>query len=119
AFAHGIGETDTARRSATDALTLAVTMCIVGGAALIVLAHPLCWLLGGRGIVLANAVLYLRISAVGLPFVFIALVGHGVMRGLNDLRKPLIIVVVANAANLVLELIAVYGLGLGIAGSAW
>ena len=45
--------------------------------------------------------LYLRISAVGLPFVFIALVGHGVMRGLNDLRKPLLIVVVANVVNVV------------------
>ena len=69
--------------------------------------------------VLENAVVYLRISAVGLPFVLIALVGHGVMRGMDDLRKPLIIVVVANAVNVVLEIVAVYGLHLGIAGSAW
>lgn len=119
AFAHGVGEAETARRAATDALTLAVLLGTLGGIAVALAAHPLCWLLGGRGAVLDNAVLYLRISAAGLPFVLIALVGHGVMRGLNDLRKPLIIVVVANAANLVLELVAVYGLRLGIAGSAW
>jgi putative MATE family efflux protein len=119
AFAHGIGETDTARRAASDALTLAVILGTLGGAFLALAAHPLCWLLGGRGQVLEYAVLYLRISAVGLPFVLIAFVGHGVMRGLNDLRKPLIIVVVANAANIVLELVAVYGLQLGVAGSAW
>jgi putative MATE family efflux protein len=119
AFAHGVGDVGTARRSAMDALTLAVILGTIGGAFIALAAHPLCWLLGGRGQVLEYAVLYLRISAVGLPFVLIAFVGHGVMRGLNDLRKPLIIVLVANAANLVLEVIAVYGLGLGVAGSAW
>ena len=58
-------------------------------------------------------------STVGIPFVLIAFVGHGVMRGVNDLRKPLQIVIVANVVNLVAELIAVYGLDLGVAGSAW
>ena len=41
------------------------------------------------------------------------------MRGVNDLRKPLQIVLVANVANVVLEIVAVYGLDLGVAGSAW
>jgi putative MATE family efflux protein len=62
---------------------------------------------------------YLRISALGLPFVFITLVGHGIMRGHNNLRKPLLIVLCANIANVVAEIVAVYGLKLGIAGSAW
>ena len=119
AFAHGSGRAHDARRAATDALTLAVILGTVVGAAVALAARPLCWVLGGRGVVLENAVLYLRISAVGLPFVLIALVGHGVMRGINDLRKPLIIVVVANAVNVVLEIVAVYWLDLGIAGSAW
>jgi putative MATE family efflux protein len=119
AFAHGSGRAHDARRAATDALTLAVILGTVIGAAVALAARPLCWVLGGRGVVLENAVLYLRISAVGLPFVLIALVGHGVMRGMNDLRKPLIIVVVANAVNVVLEIVAVYWLDLGIAGSAW
>ena len=65
------------------------------------------------------AVTYLRISCVGLPFVLITYVGHGVMRGVNDLRKPLQIVLVANVANVILEIVAVYGLDLGVAGSAW
>src|SRR4051812_7926217 len=80
AFAHGTGAPDEAGRVATDALSLAVILGVVAGIAVAALAHPLCWLLGGRGAVLDNAVLYLRISAVGLPFVLIALVGHGVMR---------------------------------------
>ena len=81
--------------------------------------HPLVWLLGGRGEVLGYAALYLRISCVGLPFVLVTYVGHGVMRGVNDLRKPLQIVLVANVFNLLLEIVAVYWLDLGVAGSAW
>jgi putative MATE family efflux protein len=76
-------------------------------------------LLGGRGAVADNAVLYLRIMAIGLPFALVVLAGHGVMRGVNQLTRPLVIVAVANVVNLVLEIVAVYVLDWGIAGSAW
>lgn len=119
AFAHGRGEAEEARRVATNGLQLAAMIGVPMGLALGLAARPLCWLLGGRGEVLEHASTYLSISAVGLPFVLIAYVGHGVMRGVNQLRKPLLLVVVANAINLVLEIVAVYVLDLGVAGSAW
>ncbi|MGB8857924.1 MAG: MATE family efflux transporter [Ilumatobacteraceae bacterium] len=119
AFAHGRGDAPEARRVATNGLQLAAMLGVPMGAALALLARPLCWLLGGRGEVLVHASTYLRISAVGLPFVLIAYVGHGVMRGVNQLRLPFLLVVVANVANLLLEIVAVYWLHLGIAGSAW
>ncbi|MDP9458523.1 MAG: MATE family efflux transporter [Actinobacteria bacterium] len=62
---------------------------------------------------------YLRISALGLPFAIIALAGQGFLRGVGDLKLPLLIVVAANAANVVLEVLFVYGFGWGLAGSAW
>ena len=119
AFAHGAGRSAEARDVATAALRLAVMIGVPMGAAVAAAAHPLVWLLGGRGDVLGYAVLYLRISCVGLPFVLVTYVGHGVMRGVNDLRKPLRIVLIANVVNLVLEIVAVYWLDLGVAGSAW
>ncbi len=119
AYAHGAGRPEVARRSAGDALTLAVVIGTPVAAVLALAAHPLAWALGGRGEVLESATTYLRISTVGLPFVLIALVGHGVMRGVNQLRMPMVIVIVANVANLIMEIVAVYGLKLGIAGSAW
>jgi putative MATE family efflux protein len=119
AFAHGAGRSGEARDVATGALRLAVMIGVPMGAAVAAAAHPLVWLLGGRGDVLGYAVTYLRISCVGLPFVLITYVGHGVMRGINDLRRPLQIVLVANVVNLVLEIVAVYWLDLGVAGSAW
>ncbi|MEO8266488.1 MAG: MATE family efflux transporter [Ilumatobacteraceae bacterium] len=119
AFAHGAGRSAEARDVATAALRLAVMIGVPMGAVVAAAAHPLVWALGGRGDVLGYAVLYLRISCVGLPFVLVTYVGHGVMRGVNDLRKPLRIVLIANVVNLVLEIVAVYWLDLGVAGSAW
>jgi putative MATE family efflux protein len=63
-------------------------------------------------------VTYLRIGAVGIPAALVALAGEGYLRGVANLRRPLEIVVVANLANLVLELLFVYGFHWGIAGSA-
>ncbi|MDP8992259.1 MAG: MATE family efflux transporter [Actinomycetota bacterium] len=82
-------------------------------------SRPLAALVGGEGAVLDAATTYLRISAVGIPLVLVALVGNGYLRGVSDTRTPLVVVVVANVANLVLELVLVYGLDLGVAGSAW
>jgi putative MATE family efflux protein len=62
---------------------------------------------------------YLRISLLGAPFVLLALAGTGYLRGLQDTRTPLVIAVGANTLNLVLEIVLVYGIDLGIAGSAW
>ena len=119
AFAHGRGDVGEARRVATNGLQLAAMIGIPMGVVVGLAARPLCWLLGGRGEVLEHASTYLTISAVGLPFVLIAYVGHGVMRGVNQLRLPLLLVLIANVVNLALEIVAVYWLDLGIAGSAW
>ena len=48
-------------------------------------------LLGGDGDVLDFAVTYLRIAAVGVPFVVFALGAQGVQRGAADYRTPLVI----------------------------
>jgi len=118
AFAHGAGRSAEARDVASAALRLAVMIGVPMGAVVAAVAHPLAWLLGGRGEVLDYAVTYLRISCIGLPFVLVTYVGHGVMRGVNDLRKPLKIVLIANLVNVVAEIAAVYWLDLGVAGSA-
>ena len=119
AFAVGAGRIEDARRVATHGLWLSLAIGVPAAIVLFVGARPLCWLLGGRGEVLDHATTYLSISACGIPFVLLAFLGHGVLRGYNDLRTPLRIVVLANIVNLVLEVVAVYWLDLGVAGSAW
>lgn len=118
AHAVGAGRPEAAREVAAHGLWLSVLIGVPAGVLLALVARPICWLIGGRGEVLDHATTYLSISALGLPFVLIAFLGHGVLRGYNDLKTPLKIVVVANIANLVLEIVAVYVLDMGIAGSA-
>jgi putative MATE family efflux protein len=97
------------------ALGLGVALAAVG----LALSGPIVSAMGASARVAPYARTYLRISLLGAPFVLVALAGTGYLRGLQDTRTPLVIALVANAANLVLELVLVYGAHLGIAGSAW
>jgi putative MATE family efflux protein len=116
---HGAGQEEAAGRLAAQALWLSLGIGIALTALLAGLAVPLVDLLGGAGRTGDLAVLYMRIAAFGLPFALIALAGQGYLRGVSDLRTPLVIVVVSNAANVVLGLLFIYGFGWGLAGSAW
>jgi putative MATE family efflux protein len=115
----GAGKEEQAGALAAQALWLALALGLLLGALAATLAAPLIGVMGGRGHVAALAVTYLRLSAIGLPAALVALAGQGYLRGAGDLRTPLWIVVLAQGANVVLELAFVYGLGLGLAGSAW
>jgi putative MATE family efflux protein len=118
ARATGAGEHERAARLAAQALWVALAF----GAALLVAAEaagaPLLRALGGHGRSGSFALTYFRIAAVGLPAALIALAGQGYLRGISNLRRPLVIVVAANVANLVLELVFVYVFHWGISGSA-
>jgi len=97
------------------ALGLGVIVAILVGFA----GPPLAHLLGGHGDVQRSATTYLRISAFGMPFLLLTLAGTGHLQGEEDTRTPLRIVFIANIVNIALELALVYGVHLGIAGSAW
>jgi putative MATE family efflux protein len=66
-----------------------------------------------------QATTYLRISALGIPAMLVILAVTGVLRGLQDTTTPLVASVVGFGANIVLNLVFVYGLHWGIAGSTW
>ena len=116
---HGAGRDDEAAAVGSQALWLALAIGGVMGVLILGLASPAVTLMGGTGSVASGAVLYLRISALGAPLFMIASAAQGFLRGMSDLRTPLVILVAAHAANVVLELLFVYGFGWGLAGSAW
>jgi putative MATE family efflux protein len=119
ARAGGAGEAVAARTLGAQAVWLSLGFGAVVAGLVAALAEPLVEVIGGEGATASYAVTYLRIAAVGLPAAFIALGGQGYLRGISDLRTPLVIVVSGNAANVVLELLFVYGFDWGIRGSAW
>jgi putative MATE family efflux protein len=118
ARASGAGEHERAARLAAQALWASLAI----GAVLLVVceaaAEPLLRALGGHGESGHEALVYFRIAAIGLPAAIVALAGQGYLRGVSNLRRPLVIVVVANAVNLVFEVVFVYVFHWGIAGSA-
>jgi putative MATE family efflux protein len=119
AFRRGQGDA----RGVTDAVVAAYVVAFALGllvAVLVATIGPdLTRLLGGHGDVQRNAATYLRISAVGMPFLLLTLAGTGHAQGHEDTRTPLRILLVANIVNVGLEVVLVYGAHLGVAGSAW
>lgn len=115
----GAGRPDLAAATGVQALWMVAFLGLPLAAVVAAAARPLTAALGGQGDALEAAVTYLRISALGLPAVLVALAGQGVLRGAADLRTPFRILLVSNLANVVIELVLVFGLDLGIAGSAW
>jgi putative MATE family efflux protein len=118
ARASGAGEHERAARLAAQALWLSIGIGVVLVVVAEVLAGPLLRSLGAHGRSGDYAVTYFRIAALGLPAALVALAGQGFLRGVSNMRRPLEIVVVANLANVVLEVLFVYGFHWGIAGSA-
>ena len=96
---------------------------IVGVLLLIVLqvfADPITHLIAGNHPeTQAAALSWLRIALFGIPFVTIVLAGCGWLRGVQDLRKPLIYLITSNIVSAALAPILVYGFDLGLDGSAY
>jgi putative MATE family efflux protein len=116
---HGAGRHADAAALGSQALWLALgigSLLLVG---LELFAPAIVSLMGGKGEVAEGAVLYLRISALGAPLFILASAAQGFLRGIGDLRTPLLILVAAHTVNAVLEVTFVYGFGWGLAGSAW
>lgn len=66
-----------------------------------------------------DAVLYLRIYFLGLPFLFMYNILSSVFNSLGKSRIPLFLLIFSSLLNIVLDIAAVTALGMGIAGAAW
>ena len=113
------GEHGAAGRAVGAAYAVAAGWGVVTAAAITLIAPLMAALLGGHGGVGSAAVSYIRISSLGLPFLYLSYAGNGHLIGLEDTRTPLAIAVAANVVNVVLEITFVFGLHFGLAGSAW
>jgi len=116
---HGAGRDAEAAALGSQALWLGIGIGVLLLAGIVALAPGAVTLMGGKGEVADGATLYLRIAALGAPFFMLATAGQGFLRGIGDLRTPLVILVIAHGVNVVLELLFVYGFDWGLAGSAW
>ncbi len=115
----GAGNLRSAAEQGIDGIWLAAGLGLLLALAGLLVAPLIVDVMGASSSVRPFALTYLRISLLGSPFMLIALAGAGYQRGMQDTRTTLVIAVAANTLNLGLELLFVYGLDQGIAGSAW
>lgn len=114
----GAGDRADAANVGVQAIWLALLFGVPAAPLLYAAAGPLSRVLGADGEVLDHATTYLSISAIGVPFFLVTLAAQGVLRGASQYITPLWILLGANVANLVIELVLVFGFDMGVAGSA-
>jgi putative MATE family efflux protein len=114
----GAGQDQAAAHEGVQGLWLAALLGTAVAVVTAIAAPALVDVMGAAGEVRGHALVYLRISLIGLPALLVTFAGTGYLRGLQDTRTPLVVTVVAVAANLALELVLVYGLDQGIGASA-
>lgn len=116
----GLGARD--KRNVEQTIHTSLILCfIVGMAACIlcfVLARPVLTLMKTKEDLLEQAVLYLRIYALGLPGMAVYNFGNGVMSAGGDTRRPLVYLSIAGILNVLLNLFFVIVMHLAAAGVA-
>ena len=116
---HGAGREREALSAAVQATWLAVATGVVVAGLCELVADPAMALIGGdHPAVRAQAVQWVRIAALGVPFVCVTLAGQGWLRGLQNTMTPLVVVVIGNVCSAGMSAGLVYGAHLGIRGSA-
>lgn len=121
AVARRVGADDlpAAIRQGMDGIWLALLLGLAVVAVTLPTAPWVVEVFGASGTAAPHAATYLRISSLGIPAMLIVLAATGVLRGLQNTRTPLYVAIGGFSANAVLNVVLVYGAGLGIAGSAW
>lgn len=114
----GAGAAREALGAGLDGLWLALLLGVIVSVCVALTAPAICSLFGASPVALGHATIYLRVSSFGLPAMFATLALSGVLRGLQDTKTPLKVSVQCFTWNIVLNFVFIYGLGLGVAGSA-
>lgn len=115
----GAGDRAAAVDEGVAATGLALVLGLVGVGLGELLASPLLHLLSGSNQAVYHAgIEWFRVAVAGLPGILVVLAGNGWMRGVQDTRRPVRIVLAANVASAVASPVLVYPLGLGLTGSA-
>jgi Na+-driven multidrug efflux pump len=115
---HGAGREAEAYGLAVGGLWLALGLGVVLGLGTALASGAMSRALSSSAPVAAQADRYLVISAAAVPAMLVVLAATGALRGVLDLRTPLVVAAVANVLNVVLNLVLVYGFDLGIGGAA-
>lgn len=107
------------KRSVRTALTAFVVLSLALGAFGLVFSHRIMVWLNTPEEALSQAVQYLRIYFLGLPFLFMYNILSSMFNALGKSKIPLYLLIFSSVFNMILDVILVRNLGMGVSGVAW
>jgi putative MATE family efflux protein len=114
----GVGDRRRAVSVGVDGLWLALGLGVVLAVAGWFAAPTLVSAFGAEADVTRAAADYLTLSMLGVPAMLLVFAATGLLRGLQDTRTPLWVAGLGFLANILLNFLFIYGLGMGVVGSA-
>ncbi len=118
----GRGDLDAVNHVAAQALMGVIALSLLLAAIGYFIAAPLVAFLGASASVQPHATSYLQVSFLGLPFMFAYVIFQSLMRGVGDVKTPLLIVAGTVLLNFGLDPLLILGYGpvpaLGVSGAA-
>ena len=114
----GKGQTDEALKYGAKGISM-VSICGLSVMALTLLfTTPILWLFGATEEVLPYAQTYLRITAIGIPFLMLTNGGTLLIRADGSPKYTLLCSVAGVGTNIVLDFLFLYPMGMGVEGAA-
>ena len=107
------------KRSVSTALLTFLGISVLLGAVGLLLSKSIMVLLNTPQNILSDAVTYLNIYFLGLPFLFMYNVLSAMFNALGRSRVPLYLLIFSSLLNIGLDIWMVGPLGMGVAGAAW
>ena len=107
----GAGRQDMVNHVAAQTMIMVALTSVVLGAIGYVLSPHLLRLLGVAADVYGGALAFMRVSFIGIIFVFVYAMFQSLMRGVGQVRIPLLIVLATVALNFVLDPLFIFGWG--------
>lgn len=105
--------------SVYTSLILFLILSIILGCAGLLLSEGILRLLNTPAAVFDDAVTYLNIYFLGLPFLFMYNVLSSMFNALGRSKIPLFLLIFSSVLNVVLDIIMVASFSMGVAGAAW
>ena len=109
-------------REMSEAVHTAITLALISGVVMAFVGAGMSGtaldLMDTPGNVIGLSAVYMRIYFMGMPFFMLYNYGAAILRAVGDTKRPLLFLIAAGMANVVLDLLLVIVIPLGVAGVA-
>ena len=109
-------------REMSEAVHTAITLALISGVVMAFIGAGMSGtalgLMDTPGDVIGLSAVYMRIYFMGMPFFMLYNYGAAILRAVGDTKRPLLFLIAAGLANVVLDLLLVIVIPLGVAGVA-